>query len=252
MTIDLEKELLKQNKKVLSARELLRVAEYEKQTHLVSNQILERLGMNETIKRGKSIKEDANKKAAETQKFNQERVFHISQIESLCMKYYLRFLPIKYYKGSVDEHLPYKIGTFELAHGVRLNQETTHIVAPKESFRLEERPKDPLLFYKINEKYFYLVHKWGNDLSITNRLKSLFSNVWVSFFSAWALTTAIGYLLFHGDLDKCRCIHGLIIFGSWLISSFTMMITALTHVNNSHDGAGFYAKNQWDSTFQKN
>lgn len=40
------------------------------------------------------------------------------------------------------------------------------ILAPKESFNLQTRPKDPLLFLELAGGTYYLVHKWGNDLSV--------------------------------------------------------------------------------------
>lgn len=40
------------------------------------------------------------------------------------------------------------------------------IAAPSESFELQDRPVDPLLFCRLDDNNFYLVHKWGNDLSV--------------------------------------------------------------------------------------
>lgn len=43
------------------------------------------------------------------------------------------------------------------------------IVAPATSFELQDRPIDPLLFCELGDDQFYLVHKWGNDLSVWRR-----------------------------------------------------------------------------------
>lgn len=212
-TINLEKELIKANKTVVSARELLFIKEYENAGE-IDNSVLERVGIT-TLSEGKRIKDLANKLLDETKRFKQERVFHISQIKAICEKYYLRFLPSHMFNGSIDSQLAMKVSTFEAAYGVecfsadndrsylrgfpalRFNPVTgrlemlgsdddskptkpsnTFICAPAESFKLEQRPKDPLFFYQINSEYYYLVHKWGNDLSVFRQLKSILSSAW--------------------------------------------------------------------------
>lgn len=44
------------------------------------------------------------------------------------------------------------------------------IAAPATSFELQDRPIDPLLFCELGDGQFYLVHKWGNDLSVWRRM----------------------------------------------------------------------------------
>lgn len=52
---------------------------------------------------------------------------------------------------------------------------TYYIAAPASSFELQQKPKDPLCFAPIGvDGYYYLVHQWGNDLSIFRRLRGLF------------------------------------------------------------------------------
>ena len=43
------------------------------------------------------------------------------------------------------------------------------IIAPSKLFKLENSD-DPLLFVPIGNDYFYLVHKWGNDLNPFRKL----------------------------------------------------------------------------------
>lgn len=166
MTINLEKSLIKENKKLVTPAELLLIKEYDKHTALVENDALSRLGLNNNLHLGKRIKSKIDEKRAGTAKFSQDRVFHISQIESLCKRYHLRCLNVGYYKGTIDEELPNKITNFEIAYGVKCSVYNTYIAAPASSFKLQQRPKDPLMFYQINSEYYYLIHKWGNDLSI--------------------------------------------------------------------------------------
>ncbi len=182
-TIDLEKELVstKSKNSMTTPKELLLIKEYDKFTELADDDVLTRVGLNKALKHGKSLKEKITPKAKQAESFGKDKVFHISQIENIANKYRLRFLPTTYYNGIVDEKLPYKISTFEMAFNLRCNETNTMILAPKESFTLQEKPKDPLLFYKINDEYFYLIHKWGNDLSVFRGILALFSNPLICF-----------------------------------------------------------------------
>lgn len=173
MKVNLEKELIRQNRRIAAPKELLLIGEYDRLGDIATDTTLEKLGINAAATQGKELKEKIAGLKEQTENFNQERVFHISQIETLCKKYYLKFLPSVYYKGSIDPLLPVKINQFEIAYSVSCEKWNSYIAAPKTSFRLEEKPKDPLLFYKINDEYFYLIHKWGNDLSITRRILPL-------------------------------------------------------------------------------
>lgn len=182
-TINLEKSLIRENRKLATPKELLLVKEYETHTELLENDALSRIGFNQTIKRGEQIKTAINTRQQQTENFQQERVFHVSQIKAICEKYHLRFLPGEHYKGIIDKELPTKITNFEAAYGVKCNSSNTKICAPLESFELEEKPKDPLLFYQINDEYYYLIHKWGNDLNIVRALFTLFTNGWFCWFA---------------------------------------------------------------------
>lgn len=181
MTINLEKELIRQNRKLATPEELLQVREYEQKSEFVSNDALSRVGLNGVIKNGMSIKNRIDGMRGQTSAFKQERVFHISQIEAVCKKYYLRFLPSEMFHGSVDPNLATKIVNFEAAYLTKCHTGNTYIAAPAASFKLEERPKDPLFFYQINKEYFYLIHKWGNDLSVFRQVLTWLSLWWVNF-----------------------------------------------------------------------
>lgn len=175
-TVNLEKKLIKENKKLFSPKELLIIEESDKLTQVNDEHILERTGFGNNLIEGRRMKERSMKLKTATKKFNQERVFHISQIQSICMKYYLRFLNVHFYSGSIPTDLATKISTFEIAYDLNCKETDLFIVAPKTSFKLEAKPKDPLLFYRINDEYYYLIHKWGNDLNVFRRLKALLSN----------------------------------------------------------------------------
>lgn len=177
MTINLEKELIRQNSKILTNQQELALKEYDKFEKVQNMDVLKRVGLNsvyESAVQSKHILSDIEKTLSGKDK---TRVFHISQIEAICNKYYLRFLPSHYFCGSVDPDLSTKITTFEIAHGIKCNQYNSFIMAPKESFKLERKPKDPLFFVSLGNGMYYLVHKWGNDLNIIQRLKAVFSTI---------------------------------------------------------------------------
>ena len=90
-----------------------------------------------------------------------ERIFHIDQIKKICIDYRLRFLNSKYFKGKIPQAGISEIKRLEKLHGTKI--EGFKIMAPSKLFKLEDKD-DPLLFAPIGNGYYYLIHKWGNDL----------------------------------------------------------------------------------------
>ncbi|WP_276392621.1 hypothetical protein [Eudoraea chungangensis] len=89
------------------------------------------------------------------------RIYHIDQIKEICISYRLRFLDSKYFKGVIPHTAIEEIERLEKVHNSKL--EGFKIMAPSKLFKLEDKD-DPLLFAPIGKEYYYLVHKWGNDL----------------------------------------------------------------------------------------
>lgn len=101
-------------------------------------------------------------------KFNPDRlisdkIFHIDDIKSICITYRLRFLDSSLFKGEIPREAINKIKQLEKDHSINLKG--YKIMAPSKLFKLKNFD-DPLLFVPIGNDYYYLVHKWGNDLSI--------------------------------------------------------------------------------------
>lgn len=92
---------------------------------------------------------------------DKDRIFHIKQIKKICINYRLRFLDTKYFKGKYPQGALDEIKYLENKHHIALKG--FKIIAPSKMFVLE-KADDPLLFAPIGNGYFYLVHKWGNDL----------------------------------------------------------------------------------------
>ena len=89
------------------------------------------------------------------------RIFHINDIYKICIDYRLRFLDSKLFKPQVPYEALMEIKDLEKAHDTTLRG--FKIVAPSKLFKLDNAD-DPLLFAPIGNDYYYLVHKWGNDL----------------------------------------------------------------------------------------
>ncbi|MDT0649052.1 hypothetical protein [Autumnicola edwardsiae] len=90
------------------------------------------------------------------------RIFHILDIEKICVQYRLRFLSTKYFKGNVPHEAFIEIRSIEKQHKTTLKG--FKILAPSKLFKLENAD-DPLLMAPMGNDYFYLIHKWGNDLN---------------------------------------------------------------------------------------
>lgn len=240
--INLEKCLIRENRKLARPKELLLINEYDKFTTLVENDALTRVGLNRTLKYGRSIKSRISQKKEQTNIFNQERVFHISQIQAICEKYYLRFLPTRKYRGIIDTELPNRISNFEIAYNLKCSDYNTRIVAPMESFELEKKPKDPLMFYEINDEYFYLIHKWGNDLSIYRSILPFLSTKFGTGFIVACIFTIPFFF-----------IHPIVYFVLALIGSlFFLLYHAIWSNDNDfpEDSITFIKRNNWNSEYE--
>jgi hypothetical protein len=118
--------------------------------------------------------------------FPPDRLFTPEAIRKVCLTYGLRFLETSLYKGELDAAIPAKLAEFKAINEGHLSYPCPRshpdrkaridcvfrIAAPSESFKLQDRPKDPLLFAYVGNNHWYLVHKWGNDLSVWNRMKN--------------------------------------------------------------------------------
>ena len=95
--------------------------------------------------------------------FSLENIFTSEQIKNIAIKYRLRFLDSKLFKGEIPYEAILKVKELEKKHKVKFSE--FKILAPASLFKLEDRNKDPLLFAKVSDNRFLLVHKWGNDLN---------------------------------------------------------------------------------------
>lgn len=90
-----------------------------------------------------------------------DRIYHLDDIKKLCITYRLRFLDANFFKGEIPEEAISKIRQLEKDHDTPLSG--FKVMAPAKLLKLENAD-DPLLFAPLGNDYFYLIHKWGNDL----------------------------------------------------------------------------------------
>ena len=202
LTIDLEKRLLSTKRR--NTEDQLAIDEASK--ILAANDekgiaLLRGMGLDHSIRRSANL-------SAINKGLDQSRVFAKDEIESLCLAYRLRFLDISCYKGNIDPKLPSKLKEFETLYKSSGNKEADFsrckIVAPMENFKLKERPVDPLLFYPIGDGFYYLIHKWGSDVSIFRLLKGIkFRTYWTWYFTSlltyWVPATALTVYALNGN-----------------------------------------------------
>jgi hypothetical protein len=118
------------------------------------------------------------------------QIFTATNIRDLAVKYKLRLLNSTKFKGKMDIQAISKLKTFAEDSGLSIMDEATlsrrfYILAPVESFSTGHRTiksakdeeaerkriaRDPILFYKIDETHYRMIHKWGNDFSATRRI----------------------------------------------------------------------------------
>lgn len=96
------------------------------------------------------------------------KIFHIDQIKTICIDYRLRFLESNLFQNPLPEEAITQIDELQKLHKTELNG--FKIVAPSSAFNLKNYD-DPLLFAPIGNGYYYLIHKWGNDVSFLRKWK---------------------------------------------------------------------------------
>ena len=110
------------------------------------------------------------------EKLDVNKIYSINTIKRVCIDYRLRFLDIKYFKNKLPNEVYQKINSLEKTHNTNIGD--FKIMAPSALFRLE-KTDDPLLFVPLGNNYYYLVHKWGNDLHPFRKLSMWpFKNIW--------------------------------------------------------------------------
>lgn len=151
-TVDLKKELDRLKEKDIKKAVLSEVDDILQQAEREDLRVSASLsGEQKTIFIDESLLDDS-------------RIYSYEQIKEICIKYRLRFLDSKVFKGEIPYKAISKIKQLEREHNQTLNG--FKIVAPKELFQLEDKDSDPLLFLPLKNGRYYLIHKWGGELNV--------------------------------------------------------------------------------------
>lgn len=131
-----------------------------------------------------------------------DKIFHVDQIKRICVVYRLRFLNSRYFKDDLPYEVLQKTKHLQKEHQTTLSG--FKILAPSKCFRLKNAD-DPLLFAPIGNGYYYLIHKWGNDLHPLRKiimwpLRSLENFILVLFIVSLGLTFLFPKHLFSNNL----------------------------------------------------
>lgn len=135
-------------------------------------------------------------------KMDSNKIFHEKTIEKICVDYRLRFLDTNYFKGQYPDDLNRIVLNIENEHNTILKN--FKIIAPSKLFKLRS-PDDPLLFVPIGNGYYYLIHKWGNEMKKLRKLLVLpfknLNNLLIFSIIFSALFTAGGKMIFNTMTD---------------------------------------------------
>lgn len=189
-TIDLEKEIVRENTATLlqEQKHLDAQAKLDNEVAKVQGKIadaykagiMSELGFDYNLAEARRIRNERDQFA----KLPQNRIMSTDAIRKVCVKFGLRFLPTRFYKGALDTGIGPAVeqvkallgGTLPLSGqteqldnytgAVSASQDKVQfsIAAPSEAFALQPRPVDPLLFLRLGQLKWFLVHKWGDDL----------------------------------------------------------------------------------------
>lgn len=142
-SVNIEEKLLTEQTKSLSSKSVMHYAEsiIEDENHTGQFTVLNKLYIDQ---------------------LETHRIYHINSIQKICIDYRLRFLDRKYYKLDIPQEAEFQINQIEKTHQTTLH--SFKIIAPAKALKLKNAD-DPLLFVPIGNDYYYLIHKWGNDLS---------------------------------------------------------------------------------------
>ncbi|MRH99778.1 hypothetical protein GH721_04450 [Kriegella sp. EG-1] len=171
-----------------------------------------------------------------------ENIFHIEQIRSICVTYRLRFLDSSLFKGTIPEEAISKIRQIEKEHNTELNG--YKILAPSKLFKLKDKD-DPILFAPLGNGYYYLIHKWGNDLHPLRKLlmwpfKDLVNLVWFTIFLSLFITLLIPSGLFSKSTTFAQ--FGLLFFFSFKSIAAVVVYYAFAQGKN-------FSNAVWNSKF---
>ena len=159
--LNIEKQLNLQKRKDIFSRNLL-----EEVQNILNQDDFDR----NSIKKNLNSDGNQNSNSFEFDLLDTNKIYHINTIKNICIDYRLRFLDSHLFKNTIPEEAISKIKQLEKNHETVLDG--FKIMAPSKLFKLKNYD-DPLLFAPIGNDYYYLIHKWGNDMNPLRKLMML-------------------------------------------------------------------------------
>lgn len=139
-----------------------------------------------------------------------DKIFHLEQIKTICIDYRLRFLDSSLFKNTIPDEAISEIRRIEKNHKTTL--EGFKIVAPSKAFHLLNYD-DPLLFVPIGNDYYYLIHKWGEDMNPLRKLLVLpIKNLWNFMVFSIMVSAIVTLLVPTTNLSKSVPLAPIIVF----------------------------------------
>lgn len=226
--------------------------------------ILRNLSQNSELNRVEKITQTA----LEIEKLESSytgNVFTLEQIKKLAIDYRLRFLNSQYFTGKFDVEVAAKIKEFSKENNISLNEyqlkNCFFILGPKEVFNLKEvkyiepRPIDPILFYRIDESHYRLIHKWGSDFTVFRYLEGYkWKNIWNYFwFKMFALFPVFAFFVgLVTSLPWATLSVGSMLLIVLSVVAPTSIFVFFRHINSVTDSEwdaifGFFTEGNWNS-----
>ena len=178
---------------------------------------------------GNLFSSDGNQENLNFDTLNVNQIFHVKDIQKLCINYRLRFLDSKRFNGNFPPEALDAIKAFEKEQ----EREITgfKMIAPAGMFKLAEKDKDPLLFVPMGGNYYYLIAQWGKDLHPLRKILVYpfrdFESLMKSVFGFCMLVALLfPESLMRGPKDTGTILHLRVIFFFWMVFS-TGAMTAL-------------------------
>lgn len=201
-------------------------------------------------------------------------VFEISEIKEMALNYNLRFLNSRLFTGAYDVEVASKIREFSKKTDVLINDATLkynfYILAPKEMFDLNvekhvskaelrrelRRRLDPIIFYKIDDTHYRMIHKWGQDFT---PLRALSGYRWRNFGNFMRFNTflvmpfvAMVWLMFCNnpatEISNHPILFSTLLFGFSYVVAFLLFGIKVT--DELTPIAGFFSEKNWNENTQ--
>ncbi len=219
--------------------------------------MLKQMGMHSSVQQASEIHGRRMELENLEEKYGQ--VFSYTEIKDIACKYALKFLRSDMYKGPVEPVMIQKIKEFFKDSGIEANEAKMgynfFVLAPPKTFALTDRPvpvpPDPILFYKLDERNYRLIHKWGADLTPWRRilgLKYISRRTFLAFWMISLLAVAALPLWFYYFKWWAKYSDGFIFFPILII--IAAIVTSIIRTYNDDWGGEFYSwADHWTDDF---